>query len=151
MRLRQWKWLWVAYELSTEGFRMQQGRCRQCEQPWNPVPVITRLWHQHGWGWRRWTYLRRRRSVKLPECQGVLLFPVSLKDLNLGEIKAVKIIHNGSTIVSNAEPVITRLWQTPISHPRPFFVPISHPLLANLAPTFWQSRTHFLKSRTHCV
>lgn len=31
-----------------------------------------------------------------------LVFPVSLKDLNLREIKAVKIIRNGSTIVSNA-------------------------------------------------
>ena len=31
-----------------------------------------------------------------------LIFPVSLKDLNLHEIKAVKIIRNGSTIVSNA-------------------------------------------------
>ena len=25
---------------------------------------------------------------------------------------------------------------SPISHPRPFFVPISHPLFDNLAPTF---------------
>lgn len=31
-----------------------------------------------------------------------LVFPVSLKDLNLREIKAVKIIRNGSAIVSNA-------------------------------------------------
>jgi len=35
-----------------------------------------------------------------------LIFPVSLKDLNLREIKAVKIIRNGSTIVSNAASAV---------------------------------------------
>jgi len=35
-----------------------------------------------------------------------LVFPVSLKDLNLREIKAVKIIRNGSTIVSNAASAV---------------------------------------------
>lgn len=35
-----------------------------------------------------------------------LVFPVSLKDLNLREIKAVKIIRNGSTLVSNAASAV---------------------------------------------
>ena len=35
-----------------------------------------------------------------------LLFPVSLKDLNLGEIKAVKIIRGGSTLVSGAASAV---------------------------------------------
>lgn len=35
-----------------------------------------------------------------------LVFPVSLKDLNLGEIKAVKIIRNGSTLVSGAASAV---------------------------------------------
>lgn len=35
-----------------------------------------------------------------------LVFPVSLKDLNLREIKAVKIIRNGSTLVSSAASAV---------------------------------------------
>lgn len=37
---------------------------------------------------------------------GPLVFPVSLKDLNLREIKAVKIIRNGSTLVSSAASAV---------------------------------------------
>lgn len=45
-------------------------------------------------------------SARQNQTANPLVFPVSLKDLNLREIKAVKIIRNGSTLVSNAASAV---------------------------------------------
>lgn len=46
------------------------------------------------------------QAATTPSTGPSLVFPVSLKDLNLREIKAVKIIRNGSTLVSGAASAV---------------------------------------------
>lgn len=45
-------------------------------------------------------------AIAIQSTNPPLVFPVSLKDLNLREIKAVKIIRNGSTLVSSAASAV---------------------------------------------
>ena len=63
-----------------------------------------------------------------------LVFPVSLKDLNLREIKAVKIIRNGSTLVSSTASAVIGGIKSTSSHVPEAIKKLLGPVQVSVAP-----------------